>query len=151
MNSKAHDLLTAYEMLDWDLYVTISEQLCNVDRHCIEDELVSFPRQFSYYTGLYEYARQDVGKWEAKLEKFMAELKNEAADQLKSTGTRPTVDAAMTRVNTSEELYMFKEDLEVRKGRLGLLKSLVSGMQAKKDMLVQISANSRAEIQLAKG
>jgi len=151
MTDRASDLLTAYEHLDWDLYVELADFLCKVDRHGIEDELVAFPRMFSYYSGLYEYARQDVAKWEAKLEKMTAELKREAADQLKSSGTRPTVDAVMTRVNTSEELYIFKEDLEVRKGRLGLLKSLVSGMQSKKDMLVQISANSRAEIQLAKG
>lgn len=149
--SKSQDLLTAYEQLDWDLYVQLADGLCKVDRHDIEEELVSFPRVFSYYSGLYEYARQDVAKWEARLEKMTAELKREAADQLKSAGTRPTVDAVMTRVNVSEDLYIFKEDLEVRKGRLGLLKSLVSGMQSKKDMLVQISANSRAEIQLAKG
>ena len=151
MNSKSQDLLTAYETLDWDLYVTLADGLCKVDRHDIEEELVSFPRVFSYYSGLYEYARQDVGRCEAKLEKMTAELKAEAADRLKERGVRPTVDAVMTQVTTSEELYTFREDLEARKGRLGLLKSLVSGMQSKKDMLVQISANSRAEIQLAKG
>ena len=151
MNSKAQDLLTAYEQLDWDLYVKLADGLCKVDRHDIEEELMTFPRVFSYYSGLYEYARQDVAKAEASLEKMTAELKREAADQLKSSGTRPTVDAVMTRVNTSEGLYMARESLEVLKGRLGLLKSLVSGMQSKKDMLVQISANSRAEIQLAKG
>jgi len=149
--AKASDLLQAYEQMDWDMYVTLSDGLCKIDSHSVEDELVTFPRIFSYYSGLYEYARQDVAKSEAKLEKFVSELKRDAADELKSAGVRPTVDAVITRVNTSNELYMIKEDLEVQKGKLGLLKSLVTSMQAKKDMLVQISANSRAEIQLSKG
>ena len=149
--AKASDLLQAYEQMDWDMYVTLSDGLCKIDNHSVEDELVTFPRIFSYYSGLYEYARQDVAKAEAKLEKFFSELKRDAADDLKSAGVRPTVDAVITRVNTSNELYMMKEDLEVQKGKLGLLKSLVTSMQSKKDMLVQISANSRAEIQLSKG
>ena len=35
MNSKSQDLLTAYETLDWDLYVKLADGLCKVDRHDI--------------------------------------------------------------------------------------------------------------------
>ena len=57
--TKATDLLLAYENLNWEVYVSLSEDLTKINTLSIDDELARQATVFSYYAGLYEHAKRD--------------------------------------------------------------------------------------------
>lgn len=143
--SKATDLLLAYEQLDWETYVVLSEGLTTIDALRVEKELTTQPKLFSYYAGLFETAKKDVEKLEIELTQAVARAKIDAATSLKSSGVRPTAALLETHAETDPDVVELTENLTNVKYKMGLLKSLMQALSHKKDCLVQISANQRAE------
>lgn len=143
--SRASDLLLAYEQLDWETYITLSESLTNIDALRVESELTSQPKLFSYYAGLFETAKKDVEKLEVSLTQAVANAKMEATDALKAEGVRPTGALLETHAESDSRVVSLNEELTTVKYKMGLLRSLMQALSHKKDCLVQISANQRAE------
>lgn len=143
--SKASDLLIAYENLDWETYIVLSESLTKIDPRSVEEELTNQPKLFSYYAGLFETSKKDVEKTEIDLTQAVARAKMSAATALKSTGVRPTAALLETHAETDDDVVALTEELNKLKYKSGLLKSLMQALTHKKDCLVQISANQRAE------
>ena len=145
---KSDDLLRAYEDLDMDLYLTLADSLLNIDKFSVNDEILKHSRLYSYYAGLMEYASYQVKQSEQDLEKYQADLKNDARDAIIKAGARATVAAVEDYVGRDEGLDTMKRSVEEKRYKQGLLKSLVQSMQHRKDLLVQLSANSRAETRM---
>tara|TARA_R100001594_G_scaffold44993_1_gene77537 strand:+ start:1070 stop:1519 length:450 start_codon:yes stop_codon:yes gene_type:complete len=143
--TKATDLLLAYENLDWEVYINLSEDLTKIDTMSIDDELSKQATVFSYYSGLYEHAKRDSEIKEIELTQAMADAKIKAQAECEATGKRPTANLLETYVNLDPACNEMSRNLTESKYRLGLLKSLMSSLSHKKDMLVQISANQRTE------
>jgi hypothetical protein len=143
--TKATDLLLAYENLDWEVYVNLSEDLTKIDSMRIDDELSRQATVFSYYSGLYEHAKRDSEIKEIELNQATADAKIKAQSECEVTGKRPTANLLETYVNLDSTCNDLSRKLTEAKYRLGLLKSLMSSLSHKKDMLVQISANQRTE------
>ena len=141
---RANDLIKAYKDLDWELYITLSESLLMIDKFSLEDELVRHATMYSYYSGLSEYANRKSKDCANEIEAYEAELKNSARNTLSKT----TVAAIQDYVSTDITLQGMKKDLEDKTYKYGLLKSLITSMQHRKDLLVQLSANSRAETKM---
>lgn len=141
---RANDLIKAYKDLDWELYITLSESLLMIDKFSLEDELVRHATMYSYYSGLSEYANRKSKDCANEIEAYEAELKNSARNTLSKT----TVAAIQDYVSTDITLQDMKKDLEDKTYKYGLLKSLITSMQHRKDLLVQLSANSRAETKM---
>jgi hypothetical protein len=146
MNSE--DLLKAYEDLDLDLYLRLAEALMSIDKFSVNDEMLKHARIYSYYCGLLEYATAQVKEYEVDMEKYEIELKNDARDAIIHAGARATVAAVDDYVGRDATLYNMKKQVEEKRYKQGLLKSLVQSMSHRKDLLVQLSANSRAETRL---
>ena len=141
---RANDLLKAYEDLDWDLYITLAESLLEIDKFSLDNELMGHSTMYAYYAGLSERANWERKKCENEIEAYEAELKNSA----RSTLSKTTVAAIQDYVSTDVPLQDMKKDLEDKTYKYGLLKSLITSMQHRKDLLIQLSANSRAETRM---
>jgi len=141
---RANDLIKAYKDLDWELYITLSESLLEIDKFSIEEELMGHSTMYSYYSGLSEYANRKSKECANEIEAYEAELKNSARNTLSKT----TVAAIQDYVSTDITLQDMKKDLEEKTYKYGLLKSLITSMQHRKDLLIQLSANSRAETRM---
>jgi len=139
-----NDLLKAYENLDWELYISLADSLLKIDKDLLENELLTHSNKYSYYAGLGEHANMERKKCENKIEAYESELKNSARNTLSKT----TVAAIQDYVSTDVPLQEMKKDLEDKTYKYGLLKSLVISMQHRKDLLVQLSSNSRAETKM---
>tara|TARA_R100001143_G_C3298001_1_gene104291 strand:+ start:115 stop:564 length:450 start_codon:yes stop_codon:yes gene_type:complete len=143
--TKATDLLTAYDNLDWDVYIALSEDLTHINEVQIDDELSKQATLFSYYSGLYEYAKRDSEITEVELTKCQAEARIKGQAECEAAGTRPTVAVLDSFVNTDEFCAKITLSLIETKYKLGLLKSLMQSLSHKKDCLIQLSANQRDE------
>lgn len=145
--TRAQDLLTAYSQLDWEIYVTLADDLCRVTED-IHTELTNHARLYSYYSGLYEVGKRDVERIESDLEKTRAAASIKVQEDLKSGGTRATVATIEAHVCRNGDVVELEGILRDERLKLGLLKSLITALSQKKDMLVQLSSNDRAEKKL---
>lgn len=137
------ELLSVYLDLDFETYVTIVNSLMDINRDTLDDELEDHARIYSYYSGLYEFSKTDLEKECTSVAYRQGQIKQEITEAY--TGKRLTALVMDTELESNEELVILQNDLTEKRYKLGLLKSIVSSFGAKKDMLVQLSANSRAE------
>lgn len=145
---KSDDLLKAYDELDMDLYLKLADSLLSIDKFSVNDEILKHSRLYSYYCGLLEFATKSVKDYEVDMEKHEVDLKNDARDAIIQAGARATVAAVEDYVGRDSTLHTMKKNLEEKRYKQGLLKSLVQSMSHRKDLLVQLSANSRAETRM---
>ena len=145
---KSDDLLKAYDELDMDLYLKLADSLLSIDKFSVNDEILKHSRIYSYYCGLLEFATKSVKDYEVDMEKHEVDLKNDARDAIIQAGARATFAAVDDYVGRDSTLHTMKKNLEEKRYKQGLLKSLVQSMSHRKDLLVQLSANSRAETRM---
>lgn len=143
--TRATDLLLAYENLDWGLYIELSDDLTSINPITIDDELSKQATVFSYYAGLFEYAKKECEVLEIELTQCQADARIQGQERCEATGVRPTVAVLDSYVNSDESCTKITLSLAEAKYKLGLLKSLMQSLSHKKDCLVQISANQRTE------
>jgi len=141
---RANDLLKALEDLDWELYVALADSLLKIDMAYLDNEILGHSTMYAYYAGLSEQANMEKKKCENKMESYEAELKNSARNTLSKT----TVAAIQDYVSTDIPLQDMKKDLEEKTYKCGLLKSLITSMQHRKDLIIQLSSNRRAETRM---
>tara|TARA_R110000824_G_scaffold314481_1_gene501330 strand:+ start:43 stop:492 length:450 start_codon:yes stop_codon:yes gene_type:complete len=143
--SRADDLLLAYQDLDWDLFVHISDSIIIINDKEIDNELIKHASQFSYYSGLSDLAKRDVEQSALKVTQFSSETRKEYSSTCKIEGKKATAKDLDDYVFSHPryiELSTIHTDLT---HKLNLLKSLVFSLIHRKDMLIQLSANGRAE------
>ena len=143
--TKATDLLLAYENLDWELYVELSDDLAAINPRNIDGELLKQANQFAYYAGLCEYAKKDCSILEIRLESCQASARIRGQSECKAKGIRPTGAILDSFVHSDESCKEITLNLAEAKSKQGLLNSLMQALSHKKDMLVQLSANQRDE------
>jgi len=143
--TRATDLLLAYENLDWETYVELSDDLAAIDPLNIDGELMKQAQKFSYYAGLSEYAKKDCSILEIRLEGCQASARIRGQSECEAKGVRPTVAILDSYVHSDESCNEITLNLAEAESKQGLLKSLMQALSHKKDMLVQLSANQRDE------
>lgn len=141
---KHADLLKFYEDLDWELYITISDSLLNINKEYLDNEILGHSTMYSSYSGLSEIANRNCKGLANDIEAYEATLKTSARNTLSKT----TVAAIQDYVSTDTTLQEMKKDLEEKTYKYGLLKSLITSMQHRKDLIIQLSSNRRAETKM---
>ena len=58
-NQRADNLLNAYSILDWNVYVQLCDELIKIDREDLEAELTKQAYRYSHYNGLLALAKRD--------------------------------------------------------------------------------------------
>ena len=143
--SRADDLLLAYKDLNWDLFVDISDSIIQINARDIDNELTKHASQFSYYSGLCDVAKRDVEEASLKLTQFSSETRRDYAVTCKAEGKKATAKDLDDYVFSNTTYLELSSVLNEATHKLNLLKSLVYAFIHKKDMLIQLSANGRAE------
>jgi len=146
--SRADDLLLAYNDLNWDLFVDISDSIIKINERDIESELMKHASQFSYYSGLCDVAKRDVEEASLKLTQFSSETRRDYAVKCKADGKKATAKDLDDFVMSEPEFALYTKKVNDAQFKYTLLKGLVSSLEHKKDMLVQLSSNRRAETNL---
>tara|TARA_R100000152_G_C6781767_1_gene217053 strand:+ start:3564 stop:4013 length:450 start_codon:yes stop_codon:yes gene_type:complete len=143
--SRADDLLLAYQDLDWDLFVDISDSIIKINDRDIDNELIKHASQFSYYSGLCDLAKKDVEQSSLRVTQFASETRKEYSIRCKAEGKKATAKDLDDYVFSHTTYIELSTILNESMHKLNLLKSLVQAFIHRKDMLIQLSANGRAE------
>ena len=143
--NKAQSLLEALEDLTWENYVDIADGITQYDKHAIDDEMTRQASIYSYYQGLLSIAKKKLDDANLELTKFTAQTRKERKETSASKQTAKDLDDF---VESSEEYYLHTKRVNDAQFKYTLLKGLVSSLEHKKDMLVQLSSNRRAETNL---
>tara|TARA_R110000796_G_scaffold81644_3_gene179681 strand:- start:528 stop:968 length:441 start_codon:yes stop_codon:yes gene_type:complete len=143
--NKAQSLLEALEDLTWENYVDIADGITAYDKHAIDDEMTRQASIYSYYQGLLSVAKKALDDSNLDLTKYMALTRKE---KKASTVAKQTAKDLDDFVESTSEYAVYTEKVNEASFKYTLLKGLVSSLDHKKDMLVQLSSNRRAETNL---
>lgn len=146
--NKADKLLIAFKDMNWENYIQISDAIVRFDKNNIEEAIVDQASIYSYYQGLFTLAKREYDRSQLALAQFVATARKDEQVARTSSGIKSTEKSLEAYVIALPE-YKIKTDYAIELAyKLGLLKGLVEALQHKKDMLVQLSANARAETKL---
>tara|TARA_Y100001938_G_C7961130_1_gene364369 strand:- start:379 stop:819 length:441 start_codon:yes stop_codon:yes gene_type:complete len=143
--NKAQTLLEALEDLTWENYVDIANELTRCDKHEIDDEMARQASIYSYYQGLLSVAKRNLDEASLVLTKYCAQTRK---DRKEGCSVKQTAKDLDDYVESSDEFQVYNREMNEAQFKYTLLKGLVSSLEQKKDMLVQMSSQRRAETNL---
>jgi hypothetical protein len=143
--NKAQSLLEALDDLTWENYVDIADGITAYDKHAIDDEMSRQASIYSYYQGLLSVAKKALDDSNLELTKYTAQTRKE---KKASTVAKQTAKDLDDFVESTADFSVYNEKVNEASFKYTLLKGLVSSLDHKKDMLVQLSSNRRAETNL---
>ena len=143
--NKATDLLEALEDLTWENYVDIADAATQFNKNEIDDEMSKQASIYSYYQGLLSVSKKRLDDANLNLTKYTAQSRK---DQKSSTSSKQTAKDLDDFVESSDAFLQYTKRVNEASFKYTLLKGLVSALEHKKDMLVQLSSNRRAETNL---
>ena len=143
--NKAQNLLEALEDLTWENYVDIADAVTQFDKHEIDTEMTRQASVYSYYQGLLSVAKRNLDKANLDLTTYTAQTRKMKKD---TTATKQTAKDLDDFVESTLDYATYSRDVNDASFKYTLLKGLVSSLEHKKDMLVQLSSNRRAETNL---
>ena len=144
--NKAQNLLEAFEDLDWENYVDIADGVTLFDKHEIDTEMARQASVYSYYQGLLSIAKSRLDSSNLDLTKYTAQTRKEKKSS--SFPKKLTAKDLDDFVESTLDFVLYTEKVNAAQFKYTLLKGLVSALEHKKDMLVQLSSNRRAETNL---
>jgi len=144
--SKAQNLLEAFDDLTWENYVDIADGVTQFDKHEIDTEMARQASVYSYYQGLLSIAKRKLDEANLDLTKYAAQARKEHKSY--SFPKKLTAKDLDDFVESSSEFEVYTISVNDAQFKYTLLKGLVSSLEHKKDMLVQLSSNRRAETNL---
>lgn len=142
---KSQDLLDALEDLTWENYVDIADGITQYDKNNIDDEMTRQASIYSYYQGLLSIAKKRLDDSNLDLTTYTAQTRKERKESSLAKQTSKDLDDF---VESSSEFALHNTKVNAAQFKYTLLKGLVSSLEHKKDMLVQLSSNRRSETNL---
>lgn len=143
--NKSEILIEVLEDLTWDIYPELVDKLMKFNRSTIDDEIERQASIYSYYYGLMCVAKRKVDEYDQDATRAAANARRDAKFSTKSKLTAKDLDD----VAFADPIYeKALENLRDYREKYGMLKGIVSSLEQKKDMLIQLSANARAETNL---
>jgi hypothetical protein len=143
--NKAQSLLEAFEDLTWENYVDIADSVIRFDKHEIDTEMAKQASVYSYYQGLLSIAKNKLDEANLTVTTYIAQTRK---DKKNASTTKQTAKDLDDFVESSPDYAVYTKKANDASFKYTLLKGLVSSLEHKKDMLVQLSSNRRAETNL---
>ena len=142
------DELLEEGLFEWDNFPTIARALVQVDKHNLSKEMMELPAQYAYYHTLMIKAQARSSASEAEVEKYKANKSKECQEYMASSGKKATGKDMENYVNSSTEYLNKCNTHRQLQEKYLTLKGLVQAVGIKRDMLIQLSSNERAETKL---
>jgi len=134
------------ESLNQDTYQYIVDIVSKVarDPNTAADQLSNISSQYAYYYGIMIRTKRLLDDCEDALENFKAS----ARTSRRSEGVKLTAVAAEDYVQSLDLTNDLNDQVRRSKESYGYAKGICNTLEMKKDMLIQLSANSRQESKL---
>mgnify|MGYP003646389851 CR=1 FL=1 len=143
--NKAQTLLEVFDDLTWENYVDIADTITLFNEHEIDTEMARQASVYSYYQGLLSISKQKLDDANLTLTQYTAMTRKEKKD---ASSVKLTAKDLDDYVESRDTFRVHTKSVNDAQFKYTLLKGLVSSLEHKKDMLVQLSSNRRAETNL---
>lgn len=110
----------------------------------VANQMCEIPTVYAYYYGIMIRIKRLLDDAEENFEEFKATARTEK----RAEGAKLTAVAGEDYVNSLEESQNFTSEIRHLRESYGYAKGICNTLDMKKDMLVQLSANSRQESKL---
>jgi len=131
--------------LDMDTYNEICQNITRIDRSNMDVELSHHASHYSYYSAMQDLCKKKVDDKNLELTMYMARTRKERTEEGKSLAKKPTAKDLDDYVLSQEGYGRICREVNELTLKYNMLRSLVQSLGQKKDLLVQLSANMRAE------
>ena len=141
-------LLNTLEDLTWGSYIEISQAIAFIDETNINSELAESATRYTYWSGLLAMAKKNLDDAKLKFDQHVAIIGEETRAYLSEKSVKVT-DKKVTAVVESKPLYRAAREAVIEaEFKYNLMRNLTEALKHRKDMLIQLSANSRKETDL---
>jgi len=138
------DINEIVDNLDMETYTEICDSITKIDRTNMDVELSRHASHYSYYSAMQDLGKKKLEDKNLDLTIYMARTRKERKTESASLG-KPTAKDLDDHVFSQEEFRRISLDINELTLKYNMLRSLVQSLGQKKDLLVQLSANMRAE------
>jgi len=142
-----NDIELTYSRIE-DTYLDITKSYLSIDERNIEKALLQHTGVYAFFGAVLAYAKREVDTVSNSWEQEEARVREQRRAELLDDGKKATdraLDAYVKTVSTVKEKDRLKTEAA---HKYHLAKNIMNSLDHQKDMLVQISANKRAEIKL---
>lgn len=143
--SKAQLLLECLDDLTWETYIEVCDAATKFSDHEIDNEMMRQATVYSYYQGMLSLAKKALDDEKLMLTTYIASSRRDCKD---NSSTKLTAKDLDDLVESGERFEIQSRRVNDSEFKYTLLKGLVEALGQKKDMLIQISSNRRAETKL---
>jgi len=141
------DIELTYTKLE-ETYLDITSKYLNIDERNIEKALLQHTGVYAFFGAVLAHAKKVLDTASNGLESTEARVREERRAELLDDGKKAT-DRALDAYVRTVGLVKEKESQKINAAhKYHLAKNIMNSLDHQKDMLVQISANKRAEVKL---
>ena len=131
-----------------DSYMDITKKYIAISEHNFQDAMANHPSTFAFFAGVMAYAKKEVDRAHLIFETREAEVREARREELLQKGQKATDRALDAYLKTQAELQTLHKGITGKAYRYNLSKNIVSSLDHQKDIIIQLSANKRAEAKL---
>ena len=133
---------------DWQNFRALSTEICSINENNLSNEMIKLPNLYVQWYQLLARARKKVDAKNAELSRISAELSKEFQTTYSDKGKKATARDIDSYVFSHENFNKINRETYEAKEVHEMIKSVVNAITHKKDMLVQLNSDRRAETKL---
>ena len=142
-----NDIQTTYHSLETS-YLDITKKYLNINEHSVEQALLTHTGVYAFFGAVLSYAKREMENFGFERDREEARVKEERRQEFIGEGKKATDRALDSYVITCESVAKAQLAYQEASHKYYLAKNILNSLDHQKDMLVQISANKRAESKL---
>lgn len=131
-----------------DSYMEITKKYIAISEHNFQEAMGNHPSTFAFFAGVMAYAKKEVDRASLIFETREAEVREDRREELRQSGQKTTDRALDAYLKTQPELQTLRQGITSKAHKFNLCKNIVSSLDHQKDIIIQLSANKRAEAKL---
>ena len=136
------------EDFDWQNFRALSTEICAINENNLSDEMVKLPNIYVQWYQLLARARKRVDIRSAELSRLSAELTRECQTTYSKQGKKATAKDMDSYVAAHDDFAKSNRETYDAREVYEMIKAVVNAISHKKDMLVQLNSDRRAETKL---
>tara|TARA_R110000765_G_scaffold162797_2_gene267581 strand:- start:54 stop:500 length:447 start_codon:yes stop_codon:yes gene_type:complete len=143
----SNDILNTYEKLD-SQSMNLAEEYLKISDSTMDSAITRHTSVYAFFGSVMAYAKKILDSHDLQLDNMEAQLRENQREELTNMGKKATDRALDGYVKTVPEVQEMKQNVVSAQYKYNLARNIVNSLDHQKDMLVQMSANKRAEIKL---
>ena len=139
------DLELDLDSITEETYPGIAREITNINNLNIDEELERQASLYSWYHGLLSICKKKVREISTEFEIFESSIRSEEYKRRMEAGEKATEKMMESFVKCHPGFFALARKQIDMETKYNLLKGIVTSLSHKKDTLIQISSNARAE------